>query len=355
MRANLLLLAFALAMSFALAEAMLRIAAPDLGRPDGRLLLITEPPTRDEAGAIRFAPRRSIRMAFLYGDDIEVDVRFGTNNAGVLDDRDYLPRAAAGRAYAFVGDSYAAGAEGDRRWIPALRERLGIEAYALGMSATGVLGFERMLASHARQFPFTDVVIVGISDDLFRPLWRPVVRGDEIRFCREAETDDACAERAPMAHLMRHEISRAGLVARAREIRDRFARSRGVVRSVLRNSRLLMLARTSVLDLAWQASRRPVLEDSRRALARIRHAYPDALIRFVHVPDRHETQSGAYDLDVRALLAGTGIEYLPVLGTCPWSMRHYFPRDNHPNAAGYEALDRCVAGMLGLERPARPR
>ena len=72
----------------------------------------------------------------------------------------------------------------------------------------------------------------------------------------------------------------------------------------------------------------------------------------MHVPDRHETQSGAYDLDVRALLAGTGIEYLPVLGTCPWSMRHYFPRDNHLNAAGYEALDRCVAGMLGLERPA---
>ena len=49
------------------------------------------------------------------------------------------------------------------------------------------------------------------------------------------------------------------------------------------------------------------------------------------------------------MLADSGIGYLPVLGTCRWSMERFFPCDNHPSPAGYEALRQCVAGMLGLE------
>lgn len=70
MRANLVLLGIALAFSSVLAEATLRIAAPELGRPDSRLLFITEPPTRDAVGAIRCRPHRPVRSVLLYGGEI---------------------------------------------------------------------------------------------------------------------------------------------------------------------------------------------------------------------------------------------------------------------------------------------
>jgi hypothetical protein len=111
-----------------------------------------------------------------------------------------------------------------------------------------------------------------------------------------------------------------------------------------------MLARITVRQWMLREDRGPVLAESIAALTRVRHAYPGARIRFVHVPDRSEAARGSYQLDLRTPVEAAGIEYLPVLGTCPWSVKYYLPRDNHPNPSGYEALGRCVETLLGLER-----
>lgn len=349
MRANLLLLGLALAISFALADATLRIAAPELGRPDPRLLFTSEAPIRDDLGAIRYQPQRSVRSVLLYGDEIEIDTTFHTNDLGLVDHRDYLPQLAADRSYAFLGDSYAAGVEGGRPWIPELRDRLGLQAYTLGMGATGVLGFERMLESVSRRLVFTDVIFVAISDDFFRPLWRPLVHDGDLWVCADAESDEDCVRHLPIAHLMQPSDSKADLVARAHEIRAARARARGSVRSWLRRSRLLTLARDLVVARVRGARRETVVDESVAAIRRIRRARPEARIRFVHVPDKYETRRGEYDLDLAARLEGTGVEYLPVLGACPWSTQNYHANDNHPDAAGYQVLAACVAHLLGWE------
>jgi hypothetical protein len=350
---NLLLVAVSFAIALALAEAALRLAAPHLGRPYEPLLFTTHAPHLDEAGALRFAPHQSMRMVVLFSDEIEVDVRFGTNNVGLFDHQDYVPGPAARRRHAFVGDSYAAGVEGDRPWIPALRDRTGIEAHALGVGATGMLAFEKMLRSHLAKFPSSDVVIVAISDDFLRPLWRPLAASDEFRMCRETESDSTCLQRPPIARLMQLETPAAELVAKARGFMERRESERSALRSVLRQSRVLMLARNAQRQWMLREDRSAVFEESVAALRRVRLAYPEARIRFVHVPDRSETARGAYDLDLRAPVEAVGIEYLPVLGTCPWSIRNYYPRDNHPNPSGYEALGQCVGAMLGLESAGR--
>lgn len=74
--------------------------------------MTTEAPLRDDLGAIRYAPRRSIRSVLIYGDVIEVDARYQTNDFGVFDHLDSLPAAGPGKRYVFFGDSYAAGVEG---------------------------------------------------------------------------------------------------------------------------------------------------------------------------------------------------------------------------------------------------
>lgn len=346
---NLLLMAVSLALALVLAEGALRVAAPHLGRPYEPLLFMTHAPQLDEAGAIRYAPRQAMRMAVLLSDEIEVDVRFATNNVGLVDDRDYAPGPAAQRRYAFVGDSYAAGVEGARPWIAALRERAGIEAHALGVGATGMLAFEKMLHSHLRAFPATDVVIVAISDDFLRPLWRPLAAGEEMRMCPAAESDAACMRRPPTAYLMPLETPSAELVAKARGFMAQRESDRSALRSLLRQSRVLMLARTTLRQWMLREDRSAVLEDSLAALGRVRRAYPGARIRLVHVPDRSEAARGSYDLALRGPVESAGIEYLPVLGACHWSVELYYPRDNHPNPSGYEALGRCVGALLGLE------
>lgn len=216
------------------------------------------------------------------------------------------------------------------------------------MGATGVLGFERMLTSMSRLLDFSDVVFVAISDDFFRPLWRPLVRDDELRLCADTESDEECAEHGPIAQLIQPDASADALVVRAREIHAERARTRGIAKSLLRSSRLLVFARDLFAARLREMGRDAVVEQSFAALGRIRAAHPEARIRFVHVPDKYETQRVAYDLQLAARLAGMGIEYLPVLGTCPWSTQLYFARDNHPDAAGYEALAACVARMLEL-------
>jgi lysophospholipase L1-like esterase len=285
----------------------------------------------------------------LYGDEIEIDTTFRTNDLGLVDHRDYLPQMAADRSYAFLGDSYAAGVEGGRPWIPALRDRLGLKVYALGMGATGVLGFERMLESISRQLTFTDVVFVAISDDFYRPLWRPLVRDGGLWICADAETDEGCVRRLPIAHFMEPNDSKADLVARAHEIHAARTRARGVVRSWLRSSRLLTLARDFVAASVRGASRGTVVDESVAAIERVRRAHPEARIRFVHVPDKYETGRGEYGLALAPLLEGKGVEYLPVLGACPWSTQIYYANDNHPDAAGYQVLAACVARLLDWE------
>ena len=99
-RANLLLTALSLLVSFALAEVALRIAVPDLGRPDPRLLFSSDAPMRDELGAVRYRPHQSVRSVLLVGDEIEIDTTFRTNDLGLVDHRDYLPQQRAARSYA---------------------------------------------------------------------------------------------------------------------------------------------------------------------------------------------------------------------------------------------------------------
>ena len=352
MRKNLILLAISVTLALALVEGALRWALPGEARSEPPLLLMSHVQSRDELGAVRFEPHRDIRSVLIYGTHIEADTRFPSNDLGLVDYRDYLPADKAGRRIAFVGDSYATGLEGTRPWIPALRDRLGMTAYALGMGGTGVLGFERMLRSVARHLEFSEIVFVALTDDFFRPLWRPLVRDTRVWLCPDGMEDHACMTRWPPAiHLIKSDSAAAELLADATKIRASLARKPGVVGTLVQNVRLLQLARDVVSRLLRQSSRRAILGESLAALGRIRQAYPSMRIRFVHVPDRHETGRGAYDADIASMLAPAGIEYLPVLGKCPWTTRQFLPNDNHPNSDGYAALGRCVERLLALETP----
>lgn len=340
--------------TFGLGEVLVRLAKPRILSEDFAIILGTLPMQADDHGAVRFLPRAEGRYALATTHGLEYDVRFATNNHGYVDDHDYPLAQAGTRTIAFVGDSYSVGLEGGEAWVPKLRERTGTTLYNLGMPGTGVMHFDRALASFRRTAEFSEIVIVATSDDFFRPLWKPLAHQGGVRLCAPGVTDADCARRDPQFYTVGLDAPPIALQEAAAEVRRRFASSPSVVRSVLRMSALLRFL--SRLPSAGQlVARYRAYEANVAALHAIRARFPNATIRMVHVPDKYESAAGRYTVDVAQTLGELRIGLLRVLDACPLSPGMFYPRDNHPNAAGYRKLAECVSNYLQFDARGKPR
>jgi hypothetical protein len=211
--------------------------------------------------------------------------------------------------------------------------------------ATGVAHFERALAGFREAADIHEIVIVAISDDFFRPLWRPMSGPDGIRMCAPDVTDEQCAGQYPFAQAIGADDSQAALLARAADVRRRFAPEASFPRTVLQHSDLLRFLKRMALAARTLARRRE-FEPSVDALRRIRERFSAASIRMVHVPDRYETEARRYLVDLASSVESLGIDYFPVLSRCPIPAGMYYPNDNHPTTEGYRHLAACVTGYL---------
>ena len=332
--------------TFALGEAMVRIASPRILDDDLPIILGSPALRVDELGAVRYLPRTVVRYALSTVAGLEYDVRFQTNNLGYVDEHDYPLPAAGTRTIAFVGDSYGVGAEGGEPGVTRLRERSGATLSNLGTPATGVVHFERALAGFRQVAAMPEIVIVATSDDFYRPLWRPLVNKDGVLMCAPGSADAECTRQ--LLYAVGLDESPAAVQQAAQALRRRLAPAPSPMRAVLRRSALARFVAHLPAALGKAAGRSRAYEENLAALRAIRARFPEATIRFVQVPDKYESAAGRYALDVAKILEGTGIEYFSVLARCPLPPGLYYARDNHPTAAGYRALASCVSAYLGL-------
>ncbi len=329
-------------------ELAVRVLHPRQLDDDLGVILVSPAMRADGLGAVRFLPRTVVRYALDTTQGLEYDVRFRTNNLGYVDEADYpLPAAAGRRTVVIVGDSYSVGAEGGEPWVARLRGASGAALYGLGAPAGGVMHFERALASFRPVAAIPEIVIVATSDDFYRPLWRPLAREDGVHLCLAQDADSTCERHPPAFHRAEVDDSPARLRERAAAVRARYASRPSALRDLLRRSALLrFLARLPPAGnvLARLRSYQPNVE----ALRRIRRDFPDTPIRLVLVPDKYESAEGRYTVELGDLLEELRIDELRVLDRCPLAPGLYFARDNHPNAAGYRHLARCVGDFLRL-------
>jgi len=303
--------------------------------------------------AVRYVENETIRAALLHDDDIVYDVRFRTNDLGFIDHEDYLvpgQRRADAPRYAFVGDSFTAGFHGGAPWVPALRDRArkanpDLQIYNLGVSGAGFEHFSRLLKSFATQVDFSEIVILAISSDALRPFWRPLTKGDAIRFCRADKTASDClATVRPVARIFDRELGQAEISELAVQLREDQPRGpRKLKARLLEHSRMAALLHEYYRRLKLQLGSRDWLN----RLADLRDAFPDKKTRFIHLPTSAELKRGGYNLHPEDELAGLGIEYFPAMTACSWP-EGMFMADGHPNALGYDAIARCVSNHLGL-------
>lgn len=356
------LLAVSLLAAAVLAEIIVRALDVPLLRSESRVLLTSVPVIRDEHGGIRYPPKQHIRNILVGSAGVEFDTRFETNDLGLIDYRDYRPSARGQRRYAFVGDSYTAGDGASAPWVPQLRDELGIDIYNLGMGATGVGHFHGLLASVSREVTFTDIYILALSDDFFRPNWYPDVHEKAVRLCLAVnEHLKECRHRRPTAYLIEADLSSSRVVAVADSIRrggeappSATRPAPGAIRRLLKRSRLLVLAKRVVeFQLTRRMQHGAEWTDNLHALAQIRAEFGHTRIRLLQVPDKDEVRRGGYHTDLREAVERRGIDYTALLDDCKFPKDGFHVRDNHPNDAGYRALAACVATYVKADLQGR--
>lgn len=370
--ANTVLIVTSIILCLMLAEVTIRFL---FSRPEysNRFLFWSSPHLiLDEHGAVRYRPDETVRKISMYGNSIEYDLVYQTNNMGLIDTVDYVVSRgtnAVGHHIALVGDSITAGS-GASAWVPVLREQLqselnGVELYNLGVSGAGIEHFSKLLKSVSSDIQFTDIIIIAISNDFQRPMWRPLTTSSEVRFCPFEESDEVCRKRLPVARVVDFDMTAAQVTALAGDLlnqraeRDAIAERSDVFSftALMRKSRLFDLGFTLYHDMPLFAAgerqqrvnpalKRFVINKNIQMLAEIRDQFPAANISLIHLPERHEVLSESYDRDIREHVEGMGVVYFPALQQCSWEGDMYHLYDLHPNEKGYEAITRCVKNYL---------
>jgi hypothetical protein len=192
--------------AFALVEVAVRFIPSTTTLQETRRLLTSSRFALDGRGVPRLTPRQHVRSVLKIADSVEFDVSYQTNNLGFVDHDDY-PRAPGGRALAVVGDSFTAGVEGGRPWLPELRDELRqttphLQIYHLGTGAAGVRQFADLLDSVASELDFDAIVVLAITDDFYRITWRPETANDGLYLCGKHEPREDCIRRRRIADVI---------------------------------------------------------------------------------------------------------------------------------------------------------
>jgi hypothetical protein len=344
--------------AWALTEAAARALLGPPPFPAERVAVFSRPSWRhDAAGALRYAPRSTIRTLAVYGDRVEYDVTFRTNNLGFVDDRNYyIYDALDKRRIAFVGDSFTAGFHGGTPWVPRLREQVQhanprVEIYNLGVGAAGLPNFVDLVRSADRELDFDEIVVLFITHDLYRPRVRVIEHDRRIHLCGAEESRKTCRARESWLLVMDDpEADRDAIFARIRasgQAQDPDSLAVWLQRNTYLGYGLSV---RGALEASFEAGRQSYAERSwsRDELSRLREDFPEAPITFLQIPEKAEVARGEYFVDSVSAIRQAGFDYVSLLEVCDLVLDDYHRIDGHPHQEGYAKISECVAEALGL-------
>lgn len=367
--ARLLLLSLtAIAVTLTAVELVLRVGAINVHSVYDRVLFYTFPAFVDDGlGSVRYAPNSEIREVAVFGEQIDYDRRHRSNNLGFLDNIDYEPAEAGVYGVVFVGDSFTAGT-GGYPWVPELRKRVhngqSTRIYNLGVGSASIYHMDKLLASFKHEVGYSEVNVLLITDDFFRPFWRPVQHDNTLWFCpTEGETVDCSALRRPIIHQLSITDNADRLRAAAQEIYMAGRYPMYYTPSWLQQLRLYRIAcdayhrirpnQANVIacpHLYYQHYRDYQKNQKYfQAMSVVQGwpaKFPDVKFRLFHIPEKSEVVVGKYTLDIANELRATNIDFVPLLKTCDWTVDLYYEHDTHLTPDGYRHLRDCVAQHL---------
>ncbi len=342
-------------------ELSLRLFVPEANPPLRRALLWSPNFFKlDHSGAVRHVANSTLREAAVYNGKVEYDSLFQTNNWGLIDTQDYeesLSLDDGVTRIAIVGDSFTAGTHGNNPWVPRLREAVpGIqgqryEIYNLGVSATGLDHFVRLLKSVALQVALDHIVLAPISGDFERAYWIPVQSNQGTHLCITGRSEDDCAQDLPIGRALTGDAtSDEVLHTAAMHLRDANTRLRkNPLRQTLKRSRLVrfVLERLRSQQARGSLGKKEPSEHALNLLSEISLRFPKTTLHLIHLPQKHEIHQGSYDTIISpSAVQKRRVNYFAALSECPWDVEMFYPNDSHPNAKGYDSILSCVSRYL---------
>lgn len=331
-------------------EILLRLvsADPDYYGKD-RFFFVTPNVYEDRGeGVWTYRPHLSIREAAVYlvpslttlkrSYVVEYDCRMRSNNLGLLQVNDV---AAGADATVIVGDSFTAG-QGGCPWFDRLQARRPSEQLVNGgLLGTGVDQWRRLVGHLQQQgVSIKRLLVIMIADDFKRPVWNwkganedfmPPVADDE----SHAQLIDRTARRAAARFPDDGSIDFVKRVMKQYSYVYKFtSRANQAVKDLIRSMRRGPQDDPGV----WQRN-----VEALRALKGL-----GVPIGVVLVPQRIETGLVAPQHDRRLAIDALNANGVP-FSLCPLVQADFMPRDDHPNAQGYDKLvdcaDKALAGM----------
>ena len=208
---KIVLVSISVLISLIIAELILRKTEIGHYSVNDRVLFFTNPSfVIGEDREVKYTPDSRIRSVAIYGNIVDYDVTYNTNNMGFIDDISYSKTKSSIKDIVFVGDSFTAGSGSNNPWVGQVRKLLGlssVELYNLGVGGTGIYHFYNLLKSFEGIIPFEEVNIMVISNDFFRGFWHPYVEGDGMWFCRSAPKGNCPNSKYPIIYLADHNES----------------------------------------------------------------------------------------------------------------------------------------------------
>jgi hypothetical protein len=314
---------------------------------------------RDPTGALRYAPDAQLRAVSIFGNQVEFDVRFRTNNLGFIDPVNYAPDASkrGKEGVVFVGDSLTAGYHGGAPWVPRLRDqaqklRPEIEIYNLGVGAVGVINFTRLAKSVETELDFQKIVFLMITEDIYRNQWRPFERDGTLYLCPEAKTKKTCrSEPSRMLVLNDNDLGVDQMQAIMKE-KGVIQPARGVLEWWMRESFIGARLRPLIIGETPNTRAKPSQGMMERLFAdwleAVKTEFGPKEIVVVHLPTKADVYAGHFALDAASRAQSAGIEYISLLEECDLEFDDYFAIDGHPNSRGYQKILQCVGSALDL-------
>ncbi len=297
-----------------------------------------------------YLPHNNIRnvTAFFSKDDfvVEYDYRFRTNNYGLAQDADLAPGR---KSLLLLGDSFTEG-QGAEPWFrlvsPAIEE-LGYQPINGGVLGTGFhqwLNLDRYLA--AKDIQVRKVLVLFISDDYHRPVWRI---SPPIFECL-SDSPSCRAENSYFYHLPPPE-EMSSWIANVRA-----ARGPMTPRLKLSASALLPATYSVYRYYAELNTFAKAQQESSAAISELVRLYGPENIAFIHLPQKNEVGRGPDSLGIKARRAieDAGGRLYDGFKLCQLTEGDYYAYDDHPNKNGYAKIAACVGDVIKELAPDGP-
>jgi hypothetical protein len=202
---------------------------------------------------------------------------------------------------------------------------------------------------------FTDILLIGITNDFARDFRVAIKKGNILELCIEGTQD--CF---PIGNLIPPNATEEKLFATAENndiLAMRAAKKAAAnsekepahsLKNLIKKSKLVR-----VVKRTWNFHFSPPPFEPWRmdSIKKIREEFPDANITFFHIPEKHEAMDQRYSLNPRKQFEALGVHYFPALKKYDWSAQMYHKRDSHPNVYGYKKIQTYVKDFILSKSP----